>query len=61
MQAEGYFVFPKLEGQISNKMKFQEKDVITWNINNYLSLANPLEVIKADYDAAVQYGSAYLM
>lgn len=23
-QAEGYFVFPKLEGQISNRMKFQE-------------------------------------
>ena len=21
--AEGYFVFPKLEGQISNRMKFQ--------------------------------------
>ena len=38
-QAEGYFVFPKLEGQISNRMKFQGKDVITWSINDYLGLA----------------------
>ena len=26
--AEGYFVFPKLEGQISNRMKFQGKDEV---------------------------------
>ena len=38
--AEGYFVFPKLEGEISNRMKFQGKDVITWSINDYLGLAN---------------------
>ena len=37
-QAEGYFVFPKLEGQISNRMKFQGRDVITWSINDYLGL-----------------------
>ena len=34
--AEGYFVFPKLEGPISNRMKFQGRDVITWSINDYL-------------------------
>ena len=39
-QAEGYFVFPKLEGEISNRMKFQGKEVITWSINDYLGLAN---------------------
>ena len=27
--AEGYFVFPKLEGPISNRMKFNGKEVIT--------------------------------
>lgn len=60
-QAEGYFVFPKLEGQISNRMKFQGKDVITWSINDYLGLANHPEVRKVDEDAAKRYGSAYPM
>lgn len=60
-QAEGYFVFPKLEGQISNRMKFQGKDVITWSINDYLGLANHPEVRKIDAEAAAQYGSAYPM
>ena len=60
-QAEGYFVFPKLEGQISNRMKFQGKDVITWSINDYLGLANHPEVRKTDAEAAAEYGSAYPM
>ncbi|HAX14837.1 aminotransferase class I/II-fold pyridoxal phosphate-dependent enzyme [Leeuwenhoekiella palythoae] len=60
-QAEGYFVFPKLEGPISNRMKFQGKDVITWSVNDYLGLANNAEVRKVDADAAAQYGSAYPM
>lgn len=59
--AEGYFVFPKLEGQISNRMKFQGKDVITWSINDYLGLANHPEVRKVDAEAAKDYGSAYPM
>ncbi|RSK38754.1 aminotransferase class I/II-fold pyridoxal phosphate-dependent enzyme [Mangrovimonas spongiae] len=60
-QAEGYFVFPKLEGQISNRMKFQGKDVITWSINDYLGLANHPEVRKVDAAAGEKYGSAYPM
>ncbi len=60
-QAEGYFVFPKLEGQISNRMKFQGKDVITWSINDYLGLANHPEIRKVDGEAGVAYGSAYPM
>ena len=60
-QAEGYFVFPKLEGPISNRMKFQGKDVITWSINDYLGLANNAEVRKVDAEAAAEYGSAYPM
>lgn len=60
-QAEGYFVFPKLEGEISNRMRFQGKEVITWSVNDYLGLANLPEVRKADAEAAAKYGSAYPM
>ena len=60
-QAEGYYVFPKLEGQISNRMKFNGNEVITWSINDYLGLANHPEVKKADADAAIEYGMAYPM
>ena len=44
LQAEGYFVFPKLEGPISNRMYFKGKKVITWSINDYLGLANLKEI-----------------
>ena len=60
-QAEGYYVFPKLEGEISNHMKFNGKEVITWSINDYLGLANRPEVRKADAEAAKEYGMAYPM
>jgi glycine C-acetyltransferase len=60
-QAEGYFVFPKLEGPLSNRMKFQGKEVITWSINDYLGLANLPEIKKIDGEVAAEYGSAYPM
>lgn len=59
--AEGYFVFPKLEGPISNRMKFQGREVITWSINDYLGLANLEEVKAVDAEAAATYGAAYPM
>lgn len=60
-QAEGYYVFPKLEGPLSNRMQFHGKEVINWSINDYLGLANHPEIRKVDADAAAQYGSAYPM
>lgn len=60
-KAEGYYVFPKLEGPISNRMKFNGKEVITWSINDYLGLANHPEVIKVDGEAAMEHGMAYPM
>ena len=59
--SEGYFTFPKLEGEIGPRMKFQGKEVITWSINDYLGLANNPEVRKVDAEAAAKYGSAYPM
>lgn len=60
-QAEGYYVFPKLEGPLSNRMQFHGKEVINWSINDYLGLANHPEIRKVDADAAAEYGSAYPM
>lgn len=60
-QAEGYYVFPKLEGPLANRMTFHGKEVINWSINDYLGLANHPEVRKVDADAAAEYGSAYPM
>ena len=59
--AEGYFVFPKLEGPISNRMKFNGKEVITWSVNDYLGLANNSEVREIDSEAAMKFGSAHPM
>jgi glycine C-acetyltransferase len=60
-RAHGYFAFPKLEGEISNRMKFRGKEMIVWSLNNYLGLANHPEVRKADADAAKQFGLALPM
>ncbi len=60
-QAEGYFVFPKLEGELGPRMQFHGKEILNWSINDYLGLANHPEVRKADADAALKYGAAYPM
>lgn len=60
-RAHGYFAFPKLEGEISSRMKFRGKEKIVWSLNNYLGLANHPEIRKVDADAAREYGLAYPM
>lgn len=60
-QAPGYFAFPKLEGEIGNRMFFRGKEKIVWSLNNYLGLANHPEVRKADTEAAAAYGMAMPM
>lgn len=59
--AHGYFTFPKLEGEISPRMKFKGKEVLNWSLNNYIGLANYPDVRKADAEAAEKYGMAYPM
>lgn len=58
---QGYFMFPKLEGEIAPRMTFRGKKVLTWSLNNYLGLANHPEVRKVDGEAAAQWGLAYPM
>ena len=59
--AHGYFMFPKLEGEIKPRMMFRGQEVLTWSLNNYLGLANHPEVRKADAEAAAEYGLGYPM
>jgi len=59
--SEGYFMFPKLEGEIAPRMMFNGKKVLTWSLNNYLGLANHPEVRKADEEAARKWGAGYPM
>ena len=56
--AHGYFMFPKLEGEIGPRMRFRGKELLNWSLNNYLGLANMPEVRKADADATKEYGLA---
>ncbi|MBE9483307.1 MAG: pyridoxal phosphate-dependent aminotransferase family protein, partial [Bacteroidetes bacterium] len=32
-KGEGYYMFPKLEGELSNKMIFQGKERLIWSLN----------------------------
>jgi glycine C-acetyltransferase len=59
--SEGYFMFPKLEGEIAPRMTFRGKEVLTWSLNNYLGLGNHPEVREADAKAAADWGLAYPM
>ena len=59
--AHGYFVFPKLEGDIGPMMKFRGKNVLNWSMENYLGLANDPGVRDVDTDAARRWGLGYPM
>ncbi len=60
-QGHGYYYFPRLEGQISNKMIFKGKECIVWSLNNYLGLANHPEIRETDAKAASDWGMGYPM
>jgi len=60
-EAHGYFAFPKLEGELNNKMTFRGKEVLQWSLNNYLGLGNHPEIRKVDAEASRDWGLAYPM
>ncbi len=59
--AYGYYMFPRLEGEIGPRMKFKGQMMLNWSLNNYLGLANHPEVRKVDTEATQEYGLAYPM
>lgn len=60
-ESEGYYMFPKLEGEIGPRMRFRGRENLVWSLNNYLGLANHPEVRQADAEATAQYGLAWPM
>lgn len=60
-KAEGYFAFPRLEGDLGPHMKFNGQEVLCWSLNNYLGLANHPEIRKVDAEASARWGLAYPM
>ncbi|MCQ2142683.1 MAG: pyridoxal phosphate-dependent aminotransferase family protein [Bacteroidales bacterium] len=60
-KADGYFAFPKLEGELGPHMRFNGQEVLCWSLNNYLGLANHPEIRKVDAEAAARWGMAYPM
>lgn len=51
----GYYTFPKLEGPLGPEMKFNDKDVVVWSINDYLGIGSNEEIRKADTEATAKY------
>lgn len=60
-ESHGYFTFPKLEGEINNRMTFRGKEVLQWSLNNYLGLSNHPEIKKVDAKATKKWGLGYPM
>ncbi len=54
--AHGYFMFPKLEGEIGPHMTFRGKDVLNWSMNNYYGLASNPEIKAKETELVTQYG-----
>ena len=59
--AEGYWIFPKLTGELKSKMQFNGREVICWSVNNYLDLGNHPEIRAIDAKAAQDWGLSYPM
>lgn len=57
-QGHGYFMYPKLEGEIGTHMKFRGHEILNWSLNNYLGLANNNELKAYDEESVKKYGLA---
>ena len=46
----GYIMFPKLEGEISPRMKWNGREVLVWSLNTYLGLLVGLHIFVSSHD-----------
>ncbi len=51
----GYYTFPKLEGPLGPVMKFNNKEVIVWSINDYLGAGSREEIKDFDVKVSKKY------
>ncbi len=59
--AEGYWIFPKLTGELKSRMQFNGREVICWSVNNYLDIGNHPEIRAVDAQASKDWGLSYPM
>ncbi len=60
-EGHGYITFPKLKGPLGSRMKFNEKEMIVWSLNDYLGLATNPEIHSYDKEVASNYSMAFPM
>lgn len=58
---EGKCAFPKFSDKISNRIRFNNKDVICWSYNDYLGIANSKKLRKIDTYSQKKWGITYPM
>lgn len=56
-QHDTYFTQPVLEGGIGPRMRFNDKEVIVWSINNYLGIAGSDQIKAASRRAFEEHGT----
>lgn len=58
-QLHGYFTYPKLEGPLGAHMKFRGKDILNWNVNDYLGFTQNEEIRRIDKELTKKWGLSY--
>lgn len=58
---EGKCAFPKFSNKISNRINFNNKEVICWSYNDYLGIANSKKLRKIDNYSQKKWGITYPM
>jgi glycine C-acetyltransferase len=58
-QLHGYFTYPKLEGPLGPRMKFHGREVLNWNISDYLCFASNEEIQASDRKSVEKWGLSY--
>jgi glycine C-acetyltransferase len=58
-QLHGYFTYPKLEGPLGTRMKFHGREVLNWNISDYLGFACNENIRESDLESVQKWGLSY--